>query len=1117
MRASVPFSLILLISCGPFFYQAPPPIAEYPERLATKRWEDLFTESSPGAPLLPDRKAMEESCLKLPETLKPMDTAARLAEIDRLIEINRGGDYSRLTANLLHECRELAADPALFDVSTHYLDWRVRNPSVSVTPLPSQKPWDMDEAEYAKARENHRNDLLLKRESFVRELATSPPALLPYWQVQQAAFEYRSREYQTAGRLFAAVVESHPNHPRAESAGLMHALCFLMQAREMRRTDSESGNLFQGDGVMESLDRSETLLNEYIAGHPTGRFTSDACGWLGAVALERDDLGLAVKHQLDRLERQQTREVLGSVLRECDSIFERLFARDEKEMSDEWLSDKHDFDAKSVARHPLVARLFVQHALDPAAAEMLDLRLDRGEPADRDTIEFLKKRTLRSQKWVATALRELGSELLLRNDPTDQTTLTVLAWSASGSGEHAQALALLDRVPAETARDEVLHARAIILQRLGRHKEAVAAFDLLNLNFPSSPLVEELPQRRSISLFHSGQAGLALVGLLESGVDPEDSDIGLSPGYYHPQWTDTILQFASLDQLATALPQLPEDHPAATTIRNVIRARALSAGDFPTARRYASPWNPAPSDEPDSQTSDTTLPEDAEWREDIAPLEDAMKLLNDPASNIDKPALHLIVALHWWKHRGNLTMPALEAAVYHDDEREKRELLRRQNGIQLGYGQEAVNKELDSRDEATHALAHALEAAKSTDPAVARAALELANECLFRRAEFSLYQLSRALERDDSRLSADLADRLNQLTRSKSAVKYDFQPIPGGWMPGDHSPSNSTNEILDILATGSSKPKLSESDEQAQWVRENAVLNKALSRVVPGMAMPEIRNLLSAEKLRQNELRKKMNPLDSLGIVTSVDRLDDLISAASLADITAVDFLNYRDERSHQLPASFKSFVDFRNRASIQASVDETDNDKTNAAIAGWKEYLDTWPDSPKAEAASLRLIRMVARQSRGRVAIGAFAFPEAPIPGGYKHVRLGGAWYKSDPEKILGMLAVHEQRFPDGRYRQDINLLKAECLIDKGRLSPALSLLLGILDDPLTGDLHPIAALDFCDINQRLLDSTQRDQVVTAFRENPDAFPRLKLLVHGDTFLSRLKPMMRWLESVIR
>ena len=179
-----------------------------------------------------------------------------------------------------------------------------------------------------------------------------------------------------------------------------------------------------------------------------------------------------------------------------------------------------------------------------------------------------------------------------------------------------------------------------------------------------------------------------------------------------------------------------------------------------------------------------------------------------------------------------------------------------------------------------------------------------------------------------------------------------------------------------------------------------------------------------------------------------------------------------------------------------------------------WSEYLDHYPDSPKAEAASFRLTRLPARQYRGSRRISAFHFPEAPIPNGYKRLVVARPDPANDPEVILAAIAAHEERFPAGRYPDDLNLLRAGALIDAGKFDHALELLDRILSNPSQRDLHVIAALDFADIAQRLLVPAERATVAGAMRDAPDALMCLRRLVEGDTFLSRLQPLMPWLDG---
>ena len=102
MRRAFPLLLLLLIACGPFFYQAPPSIGNYPERIAAKRWQALAREAELAEPALPEA----------PQRVSPSTPAQRIAEIDHELAANRRGPYSARRANFLHEQRELAANDA---------------------------------------------------------------------------------------------------------------------------------------------------------------------------------------------------------------------------------------------------------------------------------------------------------------------------------------------------------------------------------------------------------------------------------------------------------------------------------------------------------------------------------------------------------------------------------------------------------------------------------------------------------------------------------------------------------------------------------------------------------------------------------------------------------------------------------------------------------------------------------------------------------------------------------------------------------------------------------------------------------------------------------------------
>lgn len=1111
MRRAIFPCLLLLLACGPFFFQAPPSVGTYPERHAAKRWPHLFAETAPRDPALPDGKRLDETCRSLPETIAAMPAADRLAAIDHLLADNRGGDYSARRANLLHEIREIAADPALFEVAADYLNWRVSNFDKFPPYIPHHRPWDMDEAEFEKQRETAIEKMRSELAEIDQLSQAADARLKPYWLVRRAAYHFDCRNFTTASAEFVAVIEAFPKHPRGVVAALMRPRCLIEESRVLRRmNDGED----RREAIAGLLEEAKLGLEEFITAHPKERFTQDAHGWLGAIAFDQGQLGSAVAHQLVRLEMQPTREVTRSVLRECDMIFEKLLESEEAARA-EWASPEEHFDAKAVARHPVIARLFVQHCIDPVAHVSLPFWWDSHYDGGRRTIDYLKRKVLRPLPFVHTALELLGREIAAAGGSHDPTTLTLLAWVATEQGEHEQALALLEKPIAACASDEALYAQAIVLQRLGRHVDAVAAFDFLTEKFESSPMLADVPFRKAMSLHQSGQSGRAIVELLPL-VYPEEGaqeSIRLRPSEQLVQWLDTLIHFAPLDELVTALEAAGENARHRELLQHAIRMRALQSGSFELAEKQLTEEAQAPRAEwewPDNFLVSKTRMTRAEWEARVSPLAALYAKLatNPPAS--ERHRLHLEAARLWMKERGRLTLPMTFLIYYANSEEEKQDLLRRRNGLQLGFPSDLIHHELDRRDEATHALEHALKAAESEDPTIAAPALELANECLFRRAEFSLYQKSRAYETGASALSADLHRQLRrrfpQSAEAKRAVCFTFGPAVGRWMPGDYNSYNAAGELTAAIF-GTERNFDWNPDERIERFNLDPILNAD-----PRTPLTAIHRELSKAARDFDRLRANSDPEHQSDVIAMIDRIDDLRAAASLNGIRTSDFLNYANGRHKELPTEFASLLDFRKRLQMLKNSEGFEIGPRNDTIAGWREFLDRYPESPKAEAASFRLTRLIARQYRGSRRITAFHFPEAPIPNGYKRLVVARPDPANDPEVVLAAIAIHEERFPDGRYADDLNLLRAGVLIDASKYAQALELLDAVLANPTQRDLHVIAALDFADIAQRLLVPAERVMVARAMRNTPGAMMRLRRLTEGDTFLSRLQPLMPWL-----
>ena len=75
LRRSLVALAPLTIACGPFFYQAPPPLARYPQRTAGKTWHDILTESQPSNGI--SRDQILDEARKFFEEFSQRDEASR--------------------------------------------------------------------------------------------------------------------------------------------------------------------------------------------------------------------------------------------------------------------------------------------------------------------------------------------------------------------------------------------------------------------------------------------------------------------------------------------------------------------------------------------------------------------------------------------------------------------------------------------------------------------------------------------------------------------------------------------------------------------------------------------------------------------------------------------------------------------------------------------------------------------------------------------------------------------------------------------------------------------------------------------------------------------------------
>lgn len=494
----------------------------------------------------------------------------------------------------------------------------------------------------------------------------------------------------------------------------------------------------------------------------------------------------------------------------------------------------------------------------------------------------------------------------------------------------------------------------------------------------------------------------------------------LHPEHEPLQWMDCITQFSPLEELVQPLATLPPDDPRAAVLRAVVRSRAIAARRFDFARRFLDPAGSAiPADENYSYGRRPSLAMDAaRWEKDVASL--AANYATLEQRNGKDAVLHLEIGRQWKALRGRLTLPLDQLFDYSDSENEKLGLLRRENARFLGVPDETIDEELDSRDELTHALHHFLLAEESSkDADIVANAAEEANEALFRLAEFSHYRMTRAVETEANELSAKLVARMQaefpDRPETTRAVAWNFvMPSQlGRWMPGDEHPSSCADLIQSSLNSPALRMERAEGDLDIPWPKS--------LEADEGSDMAAIRRDLEKCRASFEALRPTLRA-DQVGGVAN--DLDDLASVAMAPGITPELFRKYvAMRRSGNKPpaaegewAILAPWLAFREGSRIVGG--EWSKRPNWYSPAAWEAFLTKFPDGPKSEPASLRILTLKIRKVCPVPKVKAFHFPESPILAGYKRITRPKEVNREELAKLAAGLEEHETRFPGGRYR---------------------------------------------------------------------------------------------------
>ncbi len=1107
------------LACGPFFYQAPPALDAYPERYGVRTWREIFPEKYPPPADARTASEIEQACRELAARVGA--DADLISQIDELLEANRAGDYRVRFANLLGEMRELVAGGVDAAAARAYLDWRLARIGEDdgfIRRRPEQwRGLYLPAEALAKAQAGWDADTKAQRDAIDAELAKCPPALRPNWMVQRGAAAFRRGDFAAAAADFDAVSKEYPASPRAEAALLMRARCGIEMAREATakadwRPDGDERRI-----AAEQRNEAIDLLRRYEREHPNGRFLADAIGWEGAARSDFGDTGAAVGCYLRQMRAKPTREVIRSALRECDRCFSKAVERGEAD----------SLPMAELAAQPAAAMSFVYHCLDNGARADLAREDHDGFSGDRASLRRIDERVVRPRRDASDALLRLGREVAkTESNYGDERWrgfyLAVLAWIAIENGEYEQAMLLTDRdgAPSRMSAD-VLLCRGVALERLGRFGEALAAYRELSEREPNGALSVDLPYRIATcerQFARSGSAAVEMQRLNSANAPPEGKFPVLRSEGEVDQWVDTLLQFAPLSELESALAESSPPPDVAERIRSMIRCRAIARGDFETARRWLSAAEPGAERAEDGErySLDAWARMDrARWEELVEPI---LARKQEVLAATDRAAkAHSLMRLgaQWEAARGKLTSPSLDPMGIFNSEAEIADLQRRKNARLLGLATREASEELDRRDETWHALQAYLNASElAADKATRARALAAANRCLFRMAELTPYQAGRAAEKHCGALSRALYERLKTecagTPEARAAVYYTFAAGPerGEWMPGDFSPWRSELAIAKAMHPGPAKEWSAEAQPEFYLKQLRALAAQA--------------GLRSVGELRAELARIRANFLphfDSAEGATVINDLDDLELFLSIPNTSAAvraKYFQWRMAGRAGAPddpemAAVSDFVDF-----LRLIEPDGDGRRTNETVEGWQEFLRKHPASVKAEAARLRLARLIYRNARTHVGVEPFFWPDAPVWNGYKRIAVTRRQPPGDP-RVLAALDDYDKRHPGGRYAAEVRLMRAGVAIDAGDYGTAIACLTAVLDDPGKRDLHLDASLALAGVYLRLLDDAERPAIVRALARQPQGLVYLDRLIAGGTCAARLRPLRAFIEEACR
>lgn len=595
---------------------------------------------------------------------------------------------------------------------------------------------------------------------------------------------------------------------------------------------------------------------------------------------------------------------------------------------------------------------------------------------------------------------------------------------------------------------DLLLCRAIANQRSGDYKSAVSDFHSLLEKTPDSPLAVDARYRLTQCLQASGESGLALSQMVLKIRDQQEN--------WKPEFLRHESELAQWEDTLRLFSPVDELETALTKTNDDKLIRILKN----TLRRRllatgdferALNFLTSPGEDSDNDT----------WP--LIPAIDDEAVIRDLAK-LKAEGQWLALGDAWMACRGKLIMPLL-AGNFTNTEYTKKDSHRRINARELGLKDAQACEVLDRADEAWHAR----EAYAKAGDRVKE------NQCLLIMSRLSPYQRNRAFELDYTAQSRAL--------QTPHSAFYVFRPSAesGDWKPGNRLGQFADYELAYAI---------SGIPESEPYERKDTIITTAFAR-------GEFETIDEARAQLQ-EIHDAFLP----GYIWNsqsgmMSFLDDLKAATDTKDLPVAELREYVEHRFIGKPEP------------------NMDTGLLQYLYAYRKmepaAFLEKYPDSAKAEAALFRITRDVVRTYRTHTRAVRYRPDDAPFWGRY--VRISTSRTKEfDAAPVLAALDRYDQMYPSGRYRADVDLLRAGVCIDTREYGHALRLLAAILDNKSKQNLHFDTSLAIADVFQRLDDLSERPTIVIALRETPAAQKYLSRFIHSETFGASLLPIEPWL-----